>query len=220
MGRLDELADAAFIAGVARELGQSSLEGAPDAFLVGLSNGATFAEHLVRRDLIAARGLVLVGGTAREISRRTAPRLSSRCDLLLIVGTKDPSVPYAGGRASGLGGWMASRRARALLKNPAGRESGSAERVAQDWAEVNGCSKTPGVERLLTEGGDVTAEWLTWPACNGASTLLIRILGGGHGWPGGPQYAPRVLIGRISRSLDATGEAIRFCAERSSRLLD
>jgi len=34
--------------------------------------------------------------------------------------------------------------------------------------------------------------------------VLYRIEGGGHGWPGDPQYLPARVIGRISRRLDAT----------------
>lgn len=29
--------------------------------------------------------------------------------------------------------------------------------------------------------------------------------GGGHGWPGGPQYLPARVAGPIPRQLDATG---------------
>jgi len=35
--------------------------------------------------------------------------------------------------------------------------------------------------------------------------VLYRIEGGGHGWPGGPQYLRAPVIGRIPRHLDATG---------------
>jgi poly(3-hydroxybutyrate) depolymerase len=35
--------------------------------------------------------------------------------------------------------------------------------------------------------------------------LLYRVDGGGHGWPGGPQFLPARLTGPVARSLDATG---------------
>jgi len=34
--------------------------------------------------------------------------------------------------------------------------------------------------------------------------VLYRIEGGGHGWPGGPQYLPARVIGRVPRHLDAS----------------
>jgi poly(3-hydroxybutyrate) depolymerase len=38
----------------------------------------------------------------------------------------------------------------------------------------------------------------------GPPVVLYRIEGGGHGWPGGPQYAPARVIGPVPRDLDAT----------------
>ena len=35
--------------------------------------------------------------------------------------------------------------------------------------------------------------------------VLYRIEGGGHGWPGGPQFLPARVTGPIPRHLDATG---------------
>ena len=35
--------------------------------------------------------------------------------------------------------------------------------------------------------------------------VLYRIEGGGHGWPGGPQFLPARMIGPVPRHLDATG---------------
>jgi polyhydroxybutyrate depolymerase len=35
--------------------------------------------------------------------------------------------------------------------------------------------------------------------------VLYRIEGGGHGWPGGPQFLPAAFIGPVPRRLDATG---------------
>jgi polyhydroxybutyrate depolymerase len=42
------------------------------------------------------------------------------------------------------------------------------------------------------------------------------IEGGGHTWPGGPQYLPAFLIGKASHSLDAT-QAIWDFFKRHSR---
>jgi poly(3-hydroxybutyrate) depolymerase len=48
---------------------------------------------------------------------------------------------------------------------------------------------------------------MTWiaavPGCQPVE--LYRIDGGGHGWPGGPQFLPARVIGPIPRAQDATG---------------
>jgi polyhydroxybutyrate depolymerase len=37
--------------------------------------------------------------------------------------------------------------------------------------------------------------------------LLFTVESGGHTWPGGPQYAPEFLIGRVSKDLH-TGKVL------------
>jgi len=50
--------------------------------------------------------------------------------------------------------------------------------------------------------------WLARGPGGPSGTLLVvlyRIEGGGHGWPGGPQFLPARVIGPVPRHLDATG---------------
>jgi len=44
-------------------------------------------------------------------------------------------------------------------------------------------------------------------APGGAEVILDTVVGGGHTWPGGIQYAPARMIGRTKRDFDAS-EAI------------
>jgi poly(3-hydroxybutyrate) depolymerase len=46
---------------------------------------------------------------------------------------------------------------------------------------------------------------ITWtrPGCHPAT--LYRVDGGGHGWPGGPQFMPSRMTGPVSKHLDVTG---------------
>jgi polyhydroxybutyrate depolymerase len=80
-----------------------------------------------------------------------------------------------------------------------------AEDVVADWAAVNGITASPVIEELPTAPGDlpVTRKSLTRPGCH--PVTLFRIDGGGHGWPGGPQFLPARVIGPIAKHLDATG---------------
>jgi polyhydroxybutyrate depolymerase len=38
----------------------------------------------------------------------------------------------------------------------------------------------------------------------GTEVALVRLDGGGHTWPGGAQYLPALLVGRVCRDFDAT----------------
>jgi len=205
-GRRDGVDDAGFV----RALVDCLAAPAGTVVLAGLSNGAFFAERLARQGLVDAAGIALVAGTAREASRRTAPRPRRGAAALLIEGTADPLVPYRGGRGAGPMGWMARRRARRLLIEPGGREAVAAEVVAADWAAANGCPSEPSVEPAPGAPGGLPVELLRWTAPGQPPVELYRIAGGGHGWPGGPQYAPARLVGRIDDRLDATGIVLDF----------
>ena len=65
--------------------------------------------------------------------------------------------------------------------------------------------------------GDLPVTRKTWtrPGCH--PVTLYRIDGGGHGWPGGPQFMPARAIGPIARHLDATGLLLDM-AERETAI--
>ena len=42
--------------------------------------------------------------------------------------------------------------------------------------------------------------------------VLYRIEGGGHTWPGGKQYLPPGLVGRVCRDIDGTRTIFEFFA--------
>jgi polyhydroxybutyrate depolymerase len=195
--RLD---DVAFLRALAGELG-----GAP-VFLAGLSNGGGFAEHVARYGLLPLAGLFVVAGTIREFSRDGQPVPRQRTAVTIMAGTGDRAVPYDGGplSASGVGGWILRRRAARHGDLPAERRVAPAEIVAGDWAAGNGIDGPPSVSELPVTAGDPPVTRLTWAAPGCPPVALYRIEGGGHGWPGGPQYLPARVTGPIPRHLDAT----------------
>jgi polyhydroxybutyrate depolymerase len=72
-------------------------------------------------------------------------------------------------------------------------------------AAGNGIGGEPVAEQLPQAPGDPPVTRLTWSAPGCPPVALYRIEGGGHGWPGGPQYLPAWIVGPIPRHLDATG---------------
>jgi len=61
----------------------------------------------------------------------------------------------------------------------------------------------------VTSDGTSVAEYRARCA-RSAEVILDEIRGGGHTWPGGVLYLPELLIGRVSRELDANEYAWRF----------
>jgi polyhydroxybutyrate depolymerase len=197
------LDDAAFLAALA---GQLAGPGIP-LVLAGISNGGGFAEHVARYGLLPLAGLFLVAGTLREFSRQGCPVPRQKTAVTIMAGTADPLAPYCGGplAARGMVGRTLRRRAKRHGDLPAERRMAAVETVAGDWAAGNGIGGEPAVEQLPGAAGDPPVTRLTWAALGRPPVVLYRIEGGGHGWPGGPQFLPPRVVGPIPRHLDATG---------------
>jgi polyhydroxybutyrate depolymerase len=212
-----DLDDARFLTELANHVEGLGAARSWPVFLAGISQGARYAEHIARNGLLPVTGLFLVAGTALESSRRMAPLPQLRASMVLVMGTGDPTSPYAGGRLTrrGLSGRILKRRAVKHGELPGEDIVAGAEAVVADWARVNGITGTgitgtgssarPSIEELPMAPGDLPVTRKTWarPGCHPAT--LYRIDGGGHGWPGGPQFMPARVIGPIAKHLDATG---------------
>ena len=187
-------------------------------FLAGVSNGAWFAEHVARHGLLPVTGLFLVAGTALEVSRALAPVPRLRTTVTMIMGTGDRAVPYQGGPLSrrGVSGLIRKRRAVRHGELPGEDVVAGAETVAADWAAGNGVKPEPAVEELPMPASDLPVTRTTWSAPGCRPVMLYRVDGGGHGWPGGPQFLPARIIGPIARHLDATGIIVDGAAQETA----
>ncbi|MGH3250519.1 MAG: hypothetical protein ACRDOI_30525 [Trebonia sp.] len=219
--REPDLDDGRFLAELATHVEGLGAARSWPVFLAGISQGARYAEHVARNGLLPVAGLFLVAGTALESSRRMVPVPQLRASVVLVMGTGDPTAPYAGGRLTrrGLSGQILRRRAVKHGELPGEDIVAGAEAVVADWAAVNGItgngiagngisatdrSARPSIEELPTAAGQLSVTRKTWrrPGCHSAT--LYRIDGGGHGWPGGPQFMPARAIGPVTKHLDAT----------------
>jgi polyhydroxybutyrate depolymerase len=218
-----DLDDARFLSDLAGHLEGLGAASSWPLFLTGVSQGARYAEHVARHGLLPVAGLFLVAGTGLEFSRRLAPVPQLRAAMTLVIGTGDRTTPYAGGRLTrgGLSGLILKRRAARH-----GERSGEdivigAEDLVADWVRANGITGNGRpAEQVIMElpmpsPNDPPVTRTTWskPGCH--PVTLYRIEGGGHGWPGGPQYMPPRMTGPITRHLDTTGLVLEM-AERET----
>ena len=116
-------------------------------------------------------------------------------------------MSYDGGRLTrrGLSGLVLKRRAIRHGELPGEDVVAGVEALAGDWASGNGVKSGPAIEELPMQPGDPPVTTRTWTAPGCHPVTLYWIDGGGHGWPGGPQFLPARVIGPIPRRLDATG---------------
>jgi polyhydroxybutyrate depolymerase len=217
--------DVGFLLALIDRLAETGVADPTKVFCCGISNGAFMSDALARRAPDRLSGIGLVAGTAGQgsLGQRVPGRLP--LPVMLFHGDADPIVPYGGGLVGAHlpGAGRRARRARrfgdAADSGPAGGRGRcvAAEALAEDWAIAGGCDLRPAVERLASAPGDLGVLRLTWQGPAGVPVVLHRIEGGGHTWPGGPQYLPARMIGRVATSLDATGILLSFFAWAASR---
>jgi polyhydroxybutyrate depolymerase len=186
-------------------------------FLTGLSEGARYAEHVARHGQLPVTGLFLVAGTTLESSRRLSPTPQLRVGMTLVIGTGDRTAPYEGGPLTrrGLSGRLLRRRA-AKHGELAGEDIVvGAEALMINWAGANGITAAPAIQELDPPPGDPPVTRKTWSKPGARPVTLYRVNGGGHDWPGGPQYRPARVAGPVGRHLDATALLLEM-AERET----
>lgn len=193
----DAIDDVGFISALITQLSQEYRIDPRRVFASGISNGGFMSQLLAARlsDRLAAIAAVSAGmGPAVAASLRPARPVS----VLVINGTADPLVPFGGGPVAGSRG-----------------ETISTGGIIRKWVEANRCSVDPVVVQFPdadpTDGTRVKKT--AYAACaEGSVVVLYTIEGGGHTWPGGRQYLPRAVVGRVSRDIDANGVIWAFFA--------
>lgn len=162
-------------------LGQIGAQWAIDAarlYACGMSNGSVFTHRL---GCELAPTFAAIAGVAGPMATAQAPTCFPAAPMptMVIHGTADPFVPYAGGVTDGGG---------SVLSAPA---------TAQRWSEHNGCTSEPVISLRKRK---VTCQLYEGPA----PVVLCTVKDGGHTWPGGYQYASVFLIGVTNRDINAS----------------
>ncbi|MFV2043149.1 MAG: PHB depolymerase family esterase [Anaerolineales bacterium] len=162
-------------------------------YVTGVSNGGMMSLRMAceASDVIAAAGAV-IASLPDALSCEPEQPIS----ILLMNGTEDPLVPWEGGQVH-------------LFRQELGEVLSTPDAVSF-WVAANGCDPTPLAEQLPDiDPQDGTRIYVdTYSGCNGdVAVVLYTVEGGGHTLPGGTQYLPKLIIGRVSKDLHA-GEAI------------
>ena len=162
-------------------------------YATGISNGAIFAHYLAANhpEKIAAIAPV-AGGLADPFHKQFHPK--EPVSVLILQGTDDPLVPYGGGNI------RPGNRGKVL----------ATEETVKLWVQADGCAAEEDVPDKDPNDGCTVKRFTYGNGKDGAEVVLYRIKGGGHTWPGGPQYLSERLIGRVCRDLDGTAVIWEF----------
>jgi len=184
----DGIDDVAFVAALIDEVSAGRRIDAKRIYATGISNGAMFSHRLALAlsPRIAAIAPV-AGGLPQALLAGFAPQ--DPVSVLVVHGTLDPLVPYGGGDVK-------------VLASSRGRVAG-AEESARRWAARDGCGATPARDEVAADRDGCAVTRLGYAGCTrGTGVVLLRLDDGGHTWPGGSQYLPQRLVGKVCRNLD------------------
>jgi len=152
-------------------------------FAAGASNGGLMSYRLAceRGDAVRAIAPVIANMGAELIARC---RPTGNVSVLMIPGTADRLMPYAGGGvAAGFGN-------RGTIV--------SADRTLDFWKTAMGCGAAPRTERFDPVQDDTAVAITRYESCRGGA--IVRrwtVEGGGHSWPG-RAGARRGMRGRLA----------------------
>lgn len=193
----DGIDDVGFIAALITQVSREYRIDPGRVFATGISNGGFMSQLLAARlaDRVAAIAAVAAGmGPAVAASLQPARPVS----VLVMNGTKDPLVPFGGGP---------------VVRNRG--ETIATDELIRKWVDANRCVGDPVIVQLpdIDPVDGTRVKKTAYAQCAQRSVVVLyTIEGGGHTWPGGPQYLPSPIVGRVSRDLDATDVIWAFFA--------
>ena len=170
-------------------------------YAVGFSNGGQMVIRLVHEipNLLAGAAVISATQPAAENFAPGAPAEPGDHPLpiMLVHGTKDPLVPYAGGMTS-----MWGLRPRGLGL--------SAAETARYYAQRNGIDADPIIESVTADptGKGRSVEALRYRQNDHPQVDLYTVRGGGHAIPG-TRKAP-FLMGRTDMTFDSVDAVAGF----------
>ncbi|MCA9791464.1 MAG: esterase [Candidatus Eremiobacteraeota bacterium] len=157
-------------------------------YATGPSNGGIMS-HRVGIELSERFAAIapIIGGLTEPMARDFAP--TRPVSVLIFQSTSDPWVPYQGGAIS-----VGKVKAVPIV---------STQRAIELWRDHNGCSPQPVIEQLTDRADDGCTVEKSVYSGGRAEVVFYRIDGGGHTVPGGTQYLPEKVIGKVCRDIDA-----------------
>lgn len=188
--------DRAFFSALLDELVQALPIDRTRVFATGISRGGQASYFVACQFPGKIRAIAPVAMPMPEFMRSMCTDARG-VGVLVMNGTEDPLVPYDGGQIK------VGRRERGAVM--------STDATIDFWRTQNGCGNAPRATETMNDARDRMQVHVTrWTECDHAPVSLYQIEGGGHTWPSGRQYLPRIVVGRVNRDIDGASEAWKF----------
>ena len=181
-GRLDEVD---FISRLIDDIAANHKVDEQRIYATGYSNGAMLSTILAAELGHRIAAIAAVGGT---IPTSRTLKASRAVPVLFIHGTADSLALYD--------------QESNMLTVP---------KLIQYWVNQNNCAGTPTVEQLpdLDKEDKSKVELLTWQNC-AQPVKHLKIINGGHHWPGKYNSLPFPILGNFNKDIDTNVEVWNF----------
>jgi len=177
-------------------------------FCTGISRGGIFSLYLAGE---LSKRITAIAPVCASIPTTVANNYTYThpTPVLLINGTADPLISYTGGP----GKYQRSNQDEEQY------DMMPTEKLVAKISSLNQCAATPVTEPIedINKQDGCTATRYTYKS-DKAPVIFIKIEGGGHTWPGGKQYLPKLLIGSVCKDFKAEEMICRFFNEVQSSL--
>jgi polyhydroxybutyrate depolymerase len=154
-------------------------------YVTGISNGGFMTSRIACQLHNRVAAIAVVAATLDEDEGYTPEK---PMPVMYMHGTDDPIIPE-----NGNGG------------KKFGRRMYSQDQVLKLWAELDKCDPQPTLTDLpekVNDGTSVTKKEYINHA-TGFKVVGYTIINGGHTWPGGWQYLPKLIVGKTTQNLNA-----------------
>ena len=167
-------------------------------YVTGMSNGGMMAIRLGIELPNKIKAIAAV--SALMNSKIRYKKLKKSVSFMLIHGTEDPIIPFAGGEIKAFS--FAKSRGKVI----------SARETLDYFSDNNVCTTRPIKSFQDKRPFDKTSLNIElYNRCYGSAQVeFIQVNNGGHAWPGGKQYLPVNIIGRASREINASKTIVNF----------
>ena len=191
--------DVGFVRALISELERSYAIDAGRIYATGISNGGFFSQRLAcdLSDRITA-----VASVAATMPETLVPvcHPSRPLSVMFMHGTDDPLVHIEGGN---------------ILRNR-GRNIPLADAV-RFWLNFNQITQQAQPSDLphLDPNGTSVHREVYGGGKQNTEVVVYTVKGGGHTWPGGEQYLPAFLVGKVNHDIDASEVIWEFFSQHS-----
>lgn len=173
-------------------------------YVTGISNGGFMS---VRLALDLSDKIAAIAPVTAQLPLALQDKTPKQpISVMIVNGTEDPIVPYQGGHVR----LFRFGRSRGEILSTAD--------TIEHFRLQNNCQATPKKISLPDKdpNDSTRVEMEQYTGCaDQTEVTLVKVIGGGHTWPGGAQYLKPKLIGRVSKDINAGAMIIDFFLKHS-----